>query len=46
MSVLTASVGSAVGFALMPTGTGRERPPWHAVQSAAWEALRRADLNE
>ena len=37
MSVLTASIGSAVGFA--PTGTGRERTPWHAVQSAAWEAL-------
>jgi hypothetical protein len=25
------------------TGTGWERTPWHAVQRAAWEALRRAD---
>jgi hypothetical protein len=25
------------------TGTGWERTPWHAVQGAAWEALRRAD---
>jgi hypothetical protein len=28
------------------TGTGWERTPWHATQRAAWEALRRADLNE
>ena len=42
MSVPTASVGSAVGFALMPTGTARERTPWHAVQKAAWEALTEA----
>jgi hypothetical protein len=27
-------------------GTGWERTPWHATQRAAWEALRRADLNE
>jgi len=25
------------------TGTGRERTPWHAVQRAACEALRRLD---
>jgi hypothetical protein len=25
-----------------PTGTGWERTPWHAVQSAAWDALRRS----
>jgi hypothetical protein len=24
------------------TGTGWERTPWHAVQSAAWEALKKA----
>jgi len=24
------------------TGTGSERTPWHAVHSAAWEALRKA----
>jgi hypothetical protein len=23
------------------TGTGWERTPWHAMQQAAWEALRR-----
>ena len=23
------------------TGTGWERTPWHAVQRAAWEALKR-----
>jgi hypothetical protein len=25
------------------TGTGWERTPWHAVQSAAWEALTKTD---
>jgi hypothetical protein len=25
------------------TGTGWEKTPWHAVQRAAWEALRQAD---
>ena len=27
------------------TGTGWERTPWHAVQRAAWEALRKADAD-
>jgi hypothetical protein len=26
------------------TGTGWERTPWHAVQRAAWEALRNAEM--
>jgi hypothetical protein len=34
MSVPTASVGSAVGFAPMPTGTGWERTPWEALRKA------------
>jgi hypothetical protein len=25
------------------TGTGSERTPWHAVQRAAWEALKASD---
>ena len=25
------------------TGTGWERTPWHAVQGAAWEALKKSD---
>jgi len=28
------------------TGTGWERTPWHAVQRAAWEALRQASAND
>ena len=28
------------------TGSAWERAPWHAVQGAAWEALRRAEGNE
>ncbi len=27
------------------TGTGWERTPWHAVQSAAWEALKKVGLD-
>ena len=27
------------------TGTGWEQTPWHAVQRAAWEALRKAAVN-
>jgi hypothetical protein len=34
MSVPTASVGSAVGFAPTPTGTGWERTPWEALRKA------------
>jgi hypothetical protein len=43
MSVPTASVGFAVGFALMSPGAAWERTPWHATQRAAWQALKRAD---
>jgi hypothetical protein len=34
MSEPPASVGSAVGFAPMPTGTGWERTPWEALRKA------------
>jgi hypothetical protein len=27
------------------TGTAWERTPWHAVQRAAWEALKEAETN-
>jgi hypothetical protein len=37
---------SATGMEHSPTratGTGWERPPWHATQRAAWEALKKIE---
>jgi hypothetical protein len=31
-----------IEFRTSATGTGWKRTPWHAVQRAAWEALRQA----
>ena len=44
MSVPTASVGSAVGFAPMSPGAAWERTPWHATQRAAWEVFDRYNI--